>query len=982
VKFSNRSLLPIILVGCFLFENLPLEAQVIRHIRGDKYDLVHFGNRSDYLLPHVAGTFRNAMAFHREFWNYHDTMTYVILNDFEDLGHGGAIAMPYSQVQLGIEPYSFAFSIIPSSERFQWLFNHELTHIVQSDKANSTDAFFRNVFGGKVRRTEEKPLSALWSLLTTPRWYAPRWFHEGIACFMETWMSGGIGRSMGSYDEMYFRSIVNEKQPLYSLVGLETEGTTIDFQVGTNAYLYGTRFITYLAYRDGIDKLKAFYSRSDSSKAFFGAQFKRVYGQSVKNAWDDWRQHEATFQKQNIERLKEYPVTPFRPLTREPLGNVSNFAWNASTGKLYMAINHPGIISQIAEIDKNTGKIRKIATLDSPLMYYSTSLAYDPKREKIYITEHNNKYRNLVEVDVRTGRKTVLNPMTRTGNLVFNPADHSIWGVQHDNGYAKLVRIPEPYTQVVPMYTAPFGKAIFDLAVSHAGDKLTASLSGVKGEQSLILFHLSELEQGYKNFDTLCSLEDNTLTQFQFSDNDSTLIGSSYYNGVSNIWSIGLTDRSPQMLSNTETGLFMPLQLSEDSLFVLKFFRDGLQPGIIPVKKVNDANSIIYFGNMVYEKHPEVGEWSLPPASSLKADSVSDEPYYPLKQMHLANAWPDIAGFKGTVAAGYRLEWKDIMGLSDLEVFVAASPWSQYADRQKFHITLDWKYWDWHFSASYNKPHFYDLFGPSMRSRAGYSLGVDYLRERSMNLPLKTHWGFGVHTYGDLEVLPQYQNVSTSVSSLQAANVTYGKSKVRRTLGAVQDEMGYTWDITMSSYLVNGNFYPSLVSNQDFGFLIPASRNTCFWIRNSIGQSFGSRQSIFSNFYFGGFRNNYIDWQPSEQYRSAVAFPGAEIDEIPAYNYVKTMGELDLRPLRLRNVGTAWLYPTYIKSSLFGTHLMTGFDSNAFRRNYFNLGGQVDVQLVLFSYLKTTWSIGYARKFESGQPDVGRWMLSLRLLGD
>jgi hypothetical protein len=955
---------------------------MIRHIRGENYDLVHFDKRSDYLLPHVAGTFRNAMAFHREFWNYHDTMTYVILNDFEDMGHGGAIAMPFSQVQLGIEPYSFAFSIIPSSERFQWLFNHELTHIVQSDKTNGKDELFRHIFGGKIRRSEEKPLSALWSFYTTPRWYAPRWFHEGIACFMETWMSGGLGRSMGSYDEMYFRSIVNEKQPIYSLVGLETEGTTIDFQVGTNAYLYGTRFVTYLAYRDGIDKLKAFYDRSDSSKAFFGSQFQQIYGQSVKEAWDEWRQHEVSFQQKNIEHLKEYPVTPFHPLTREPLGNVSNFAWNASTGKLYMAINHPGIISQIAEIDVNTGEIRKIATLDSPVMYYSTSLAYDPNREKIYITEHNNKYRNLVEVDVKTGRKTVLNSMTRTGNLVFNPADRSIWGVQHDNGYAKLVRIPAPYTQVVPMYTAPFGKAIFDLAISHAGDKLTASLSGVKGEQSLILFRLENLEQGDKTFDTVFSLEDNTLTQFQFSDNDSALIGSSYYNGVSNIWRIGLTDRTPQMLTNTETGLFMPLPLNEDSLFVLKFFRDGLQPGIIPIKKVEDANSITYFGNMVYEKHPEVGEWSLPPASSLKEDSASDESYYPLKQMRMANAWPDIAGFKGTVAAGYRMEWKDVMGLSDLELFVALSPWSPYTAKQKFHITLDWNYWDWHFSATYNKPHFYDLFGPSIRSRAGYSLGVDYMHERSINLPFKSHWGFGVYTFGDLEVLPQYQNVSTTITDLQSANVTYGISKVRRTLGAVQDEMGYTWDITMSSYLVNGNLYPSLVSNQDFGFLIPASRNTSFWIRNSMGQSFGSRQSIFSNFYFGGFRNNYVDWQPSEQYRTAMAFPGAEIDQIPAYNYVKTMGELNLRPLRLRNLGTTWLYPTYIKSSLFGTHLMTGFDNHADRRNYFNLGGQIDMQLVLFSYLKTTWSVGYARMFENDQPDAGRWMLSLRLLGD
>jgi len=94
------------------------------------------------------------------------------------------------------------------------------------------------------------------------------------------------------------------------------------------------------------------------------------------------------------------------------------------------------------------------------------------------------------------------------------------------------------------------------------------------------------------------------------------------------------------------------------------------------------------------------------------------------------------------------------------------------------------------------------------------------------------------------------------------------------------------------------------------------------------------------------------------------------------------MGELNLRPIRLRDVGTSWLYPTFIKTSLFGTHLLTNFDHNIDRRHIFNAGAQVDIQLVMFSYLKTTWSVGYARKIQAGLPDTNQWMLSLKLLGD
>ena len=94
------------------------------------------------------------------------------------------------------------------------------------------------------------------------------------------------------------------------------------------------------------------------------------------------------------------------------------------------------------------------------------------------------------------------------------------------------------------------------------------------------------------------------------------------------------------------------------------------------------------------------------------------------------------------------------------------------------------------------------------------------------------------------------------------------------------------------------------------------------------------------------------------------------------------MGELNLKPLRLRDVGTSWLYPTFIKSSIFGTHLMTDFDSSTKIRQLFNVGAQVDIQLVMFSYLKTTWSVGYARKIEAGRSGNNQLMFSLKLLGD
>lgn len=961
-----------------------LFGQRINRLSTGDMELIYFGKRYSYIMPHVARTYHNAINFHNKHWDYPYQKTYVMLTDFEDDGHGGASVTPVNTIALGIAPFNFAFSIIPSTERFQWLFSHELTHITLADKPNKTDMFWRKAFFGKVKRDEKMPVTAFWSYLTTPRWYAPRWYHEGIATYIETWTSGGIGRALGQYDEMYFRSLVNEKYPIYSVVGLETEGSTIDFQVGANSYLYGTRFVTYLSQAYGEDKIIDLYKRTDDSRPNYAAQFKKVYKMPVQKAWNEWITFEKDFQTKNLNAIKQFPLTDFHPLREEPLGSFSNIGYDASERKIYAAINHPGVISQIAELDLATGKVKKIAVLDSPMLYSATFLTYDPANKQIFITEQNTKYRSLVKVDVATGKKKTLIEISRTSNLTFNPADRSIWGVKHDNGFATLVKIPEPYTEIIPMYSCDFGKSLLDMSVSHDGTRITGTLTGISGEQSLIMFTINDLENGKSNYETILKLKDNTLTQFRFSNDDQYLIGTSYYTGVSNIWRISLTDKSFELLSNDESGLFMPQQIGEDSLFVLKFMRNGMMPGIIPFRVIEDANSIEYLGNLAIEKNPQLSEYSLPPASKINLDSLhpQEAAYYPLKNMSLSNAYPDIAGYKETLALGYRLNWVDRIGLSNLSIFLAGSPWSTNPDKQKFHADLQWDYWTWSLRATYNKTDFYDLFGPTKRSRAGYSIGISQKKTFTLKSPFKWHYEFGMTHFGDLEVLPQFQNIATPMKSFQTAWAEIGTSKLRRTLGAVDDEKGYSWNLSGAAYLASGRFYPSIISEQHFGWLIPGIRNTSFWIRNSIGQSFGDRNSSFSTFYFGGFRNNYVDWQPSDQYRKILAFPGVEIDALDAHNFIKTMGELNLKPIRLRNVGTTWLYPTFIKTAVFGTHILLNPDYESTRRNVMNAGVQIDLELVLFSYLKTTWSAGYARKFENAFVPEEQWMFSVKLLGN
>ena len=86
---------------------------------------------------------------------------------------------------------------------------------------------------------------------------------------METWMAGGLGRAIGGWDEMVFRTMVRDDAYIYDVVGLESEGTAADFQTGANSYLYGTRFMTWLAYTYGPDKLLAMGHPQREHQALF-----------------------------------------------------------------------------------------------------------------------------------------------------------------------------------------------------------------------------------------------------------------------------------------------------------------------------------------------------------------------------------------------------------------------------------------------------------------------------------------------------------------------------------------------------------------------------------------------------------------------------------------------------------------------------------------------------------------------------------------
>ena len=254
---------------CLLIALLPLGAPAEESPLGMSYvetkdlRLIYF-DWLGYLEPHAIRTFTNSLEWQRRTlgWVPYEPTT-VLMKDLSDFGNAAAMSAPRNLLIFDIAPLSRAFETFPASERMYSLMNHELVHVSTGDISSEEDRRWRRFFFGKVAARAENPESIIYSYLTVPRFTAPRWFTEGSAVFLETWMGGGLGRAQGGYDEMVFRAMVRDGAHFFDPLGLVSRGTKIDFQVGANAYLYGTRFFTWLAYAHSPGKVIAWLKRDE-----------------------------------------------------------------------------------------------------------------------------------------------------------------------------------------------------------------------------------------------------------------------------------------------------------------------------------------------------------------------------------------------------------------------------------------------------------------------------------------------------------------------------------------------------------------------------------------------------------------------------------------------------------------------------------------------------------------------------------------------
>ncbi len=971
---------------CLLFALMPVAAAADENALGMSYvetkdlQLVYFDSLG-YLVPHVVRTFTNSLAWQRRTfdWVPSESMS-VLLTDFADYGGGSAAVAPRNRLVTDIAPISHAFETYPASERMYTLMNHEMVHIATGDIGSKDELRWRRIFLGKVYPQAAHPESLLYSYLTVPRYTAPRWYLEGSAVFMETWMGGGLGRAQGGYDEMVFRAMVRDGAHFYDPLGLVSRGVLVDFQIGANAYLYGTRFFTYLAYVYSPEKVIAWLKRGDGSKRYYADNFAHVFGIPLEQGWNEWIAFEHEFQDRNLAEVRQHPITPHKNLAASAVGSISRMFYDESTGTIYAAFRYPGVVEHVGALNTRDGTHRRLADIKRAMLYRVASFAYDPATGTAFYTNDNQAFRDLMAVDVKTGESRMLLEDARIGEIVFNPVDRSLMGVRHTNGIAILVRVPYPYNEYQELYAFPYESVPYDLDISADGKLLSASMSEVNGDQFLRVWELGKILQGDVRPLSEFRFGQSVPESFVFTRDGKYLYGSSYYTGVSNIFRYEVATGKIEAVSNAESGYFRPVPLADGNLVVLTYTGDGFVPAIIDPTPIEDVSAIKFLGAELVEKYPVLKTWQVPPPSTVddEKEIIARGPYSAIRRVALDNAFPVLTGYKDSIGIGYNFNFADPLNLARIGITAAFTPGQGIPGEQQGHVNIKGSYLGWRGEFYWNRTDFYDIFGPTKRSQKGYAAKVGYDWLLIYDEPRRLEAKFDYAYYDQIDTLPGAQNVDTNFTRLTTAEVGLHYTDVRRSLGAVDGEKGLVWTAVVNTSRVNGEITPQLRGTLDVGFDLPLPHSS-IWLRGAAGAADQKNNATVANFYFGGFGNNYVDDGAVQRYREWYAFPGFGLQEISGLNFVREMVEWNIPPLVFESAGTAAFHATWLRPAIFVSAMVTNPGNASLRKNYESVGGQADFRFSILHWYELTLSAGYAVGFQEGKRAGSEWMLSLKI---
>ncbi len=928
------------------------------------------------LVPGILSSAEESLSTLSSLFNYKPLEKITItLNDYHDFGAAGTTSVPHNVIRLDIASFELDYESIPYNDRLRWLISHELVHVVIGDSYFPFSKFLRTLTA-KVPPEKEYPTSLFYSLLTNWGRYTPDWHQEGIAMFLETWMNGGYGRLQGSFDEMFFRSMVVENQKLPNPVKLDSYTVYTSFLLQMQFYLYGARFSAYLANKYDSNLYIKWYKGQQNGYKSYNKAFKNIFGSSLKDAWKDFVKTEYYFQKENLARLDKSEYTPITYLSNAPLGWVTQPMINSKKTKIIFGTHAANELAGIKSIDLKTGELEYIGTLPTPRLVQVASTTIDPDAGLLFYTTNNNfLFRDLWLLDPYSKINKKLFKDIRIGDLTYCKKTKELWGIHRSDGCEKIVYTSFPYLGFNQSQQLDFGYSVQQLCASPNGRWLAGTIHYQNGQQEIIVIDMNQVRKNgeiiYNKIATSGSPEHPS-----WSDDEKHLYWNAYNNGVSNIYRYDFETKKVFAISHTKRGLFRPVPVNGDSVFAFEFTTQGFIPVTIPNKEVEYLPAIKYYGQQIIEKEPQLQQLQLTGSLPETNSHTREKSYNGFLNIKRNSLFPTISGFKNDLVYGFYGYFSDPLAVHEIRFFAGMSDTRQKTIKDHVHFNLKYEYKKtWELVYKYNPANFYDVFNKRKKATFMQNFSAKNTHYWKYDMPHKiSHENeisvfYGVKTINDNMITVEHPNFIIYESTINSKNT-------RRSIGSVDIEQGTEFSLALTSMHIDpknmknaGGFHVEW--NKYNIFLKP---HNVFHLQLAGGWRHTGKTGALTNFYFGGFGNQYIDPELAEQYRKVFRFPGVPIYDLTNDEFIKVGFENKLPPCRFTNFHLGPHTFTSMDLTIFNQYLF--FSPEMFDR-WANIGTQLNIKLKHWYNIESTLSFGIAQAWNKGG-DSWAWFISFK----
>ena len=450
----------------------------------------------------------------------------------------------------------------------------------------------------------------------------------------------------------------------------------------------------------------------------------------------------------------------------------------------------------------------------------------------------------------------------------------------------------------------------FELDVSADGSLLSMSIGTIDGKQFLNVFRRADLEAGKVEPMARSDFGQAIPEGFVFTRDGRYLYGSSYFTGVSNIFRFEPATGELEAVSNAETGFFRPIPMADGTLIVQEYTGDGFAPTIIDPKPLDDVSAITFLGAQIANKHPIVKEWVVGPPEAVDLEPMITRrgKYRPMRELEYGDGYPIVEGYRDSAALGWHVRFADPAQFHRLDISASYSWDDELPSDEKPHVNVRYETPVWRWEYWHNGADFYDLFGPTKRSRKGDAFLGEYNKALIYDDPRRLDLSIVGAYFTGLDTLPVNQNVPSDFDEIVSGQVELDYTNTRSSQGSVDHEKGYRWDLAGNVDRADGDTVSRLRGGLDFGFALPLG-NSSVWLYNAAGVASGNRENVLASFYFGGFGNNYVDDGEVKRYREFDSFPGFEIDELAGRDFAKSGAGTEPAAPAVRGSRLAGVFP-------------------------------------------------------------------------